>query len=411
MMKKILSIIVIISIVISSCFIDTFAANNKKLIDYKRELTDIQNKKNANDTIKASTEAEIKKKRQDIINAQNEIKDNEAKVEDAKAKIIESQENIEKTTKEMNELLRFLQISGGQASYLEYIANASSITELIKRFAITEQITKYQKEKLGVLETLIEEKKQLQIDLNERNKTLEQEKIELQNKTEELDKYLDSVTKIGMDYSNQIEAQKKVIAMYEKMGCKDNDSIQSCYYDKLFPPKNNGGSSGGSSNIVVSSVGFLKPLSRGKVNQAYHKGHGGVDLGGYGSSSVYGQTVYAAASGVVVTVSPRNKCGGNIIYIQHNIKGQAYTTEYAHLKDMYVSPGQIVSANTAIGTAGGNPAIQTWDHCTSGPHLHFSIANGYWTFTSSSHKAATTPTGQASISGIQNTKKWSWTSR
>ena len=407
MMKRIISVIIIIVVILSCFCFDTTAANNKKLSDYKKELADLQSKKSSNDALKASTLAEISQKQKEIANAQKEIENNEKKVEEAKIKIKESEEKIVKTTEEMNELLRFLQISDGQGSYLEYIAASNTISELIKRFAITEQISSYQKEKLGELKNLIEEKKQLQIDLAERNKQLEQQKIELQEKTDKLHEYLDSVAKIGMDYSNQIDAQKKVIAMYEKIGCKDDDYIQTCYYDKLFPPK---GKSSSSAAVVVSDVGFSRPLAKGKVNQAYHSGHGGIDLGGNGES-IYGKTVYAAAAGVVVTVSPRNKCGGNIIYIQHNIGGRQYTTEYAHLSAMYVSVGQIVTSSTAIGAVGGNPSIQTWDHCTTGPHLHYSIANGYWTYTGSAHKASTTPTGTSSVSGISNTKGWSWTSR
>lgn len=395
-MKKLISIILLISFIFSSLCLDTNAAG-KKLSDYKNELATLQSKKNQNDTISASTKAEISKKQREIASAENEIKTNEQKIEEAKVKIKESEENIKNTTKEMNDLLRFLQISDGQTTYLEYIASSSSISDLIKRFAITEQISKYQKEKLEELKQLIEEKKQLQIDLAKRNEDLEKQKVELEQKRDELDKYLDSVTKIGMDYSQQIESQKKIISMYEEAGCKNGDYIDSCFYSK--------------SGNIISDVGFSRPLVKGKVNQQYKSGHGGIDLGGYGGSSSYGQTVYAAAAGLVVTVSPKNKCGGNIIYIQHNIKGNKYTTEYAHLSAMYVSVGQMVTSGTAIGAVGGNPSIQTWDRCSSGPHLHFSIANGYWNFTSSAHKANTTPTGNQSVSAIKNQKGWSWTNR
>ncbi len=396
-MKKIICGLCIFTMLFSSFFINTNAANNLKLSDYKNELANIQAKKNQNDTLSANTKAQINQKQKEIANAENEIKDNENKVEEAKIKIKESEENIKKTTEEMNELLRFLQISKGKTTYLDYIASSNTVSDLIKRFAITEQISKYQKEKLEELKNLIEEKKQLQIDLAKRNEELKKQKVVLEQKKDELDKYLDSVVKIGMDYSQQIDAQKKIIAMYESAGCKNNDYIQDCFYNK--------------SGNIISDVGFLRPLVRAKVNQRYRSGHGGIDLGGYGSENSYGKTVYAAAAGLVVTVSPQNKCGGNIIYIQHNINGKKYTTEYAHLSAMYVSVGQMVTSNTPIGAVGGNPSIQTWDKCTSGPHLHFSIANGYWNFTSSSHKENTTPTGNQSISAIKNEKGWSWTSR
>ncbi len=399
MKKFCIALFLIFTILISGVMQDVVASNGKKLIDYKNELADIKNKKYANDTLKQSTLNEINQKRSEIKKSEQEIKSNENEVEQAKEKIKESEENIVKVTEELNDLLRFMQISSGQNAYLEYIANASSVTDFIKRSAVIEQLSSYQTERLEGLKQLIEEKKQLQVDLANRNKELEAKKVSLQEKVDSLDEYLDKVAKIGIDYSNQIDAQKKVIALYEKAGCKDNEYIQDCYYKKsdLVP--------------IISDVGFRRPLARGKVNQAYRSGHGGIDLGGYGGESSYGKTVYAPAAGVVVTVSPRNKCGGNAIYIQHLINGKAYTTEFAHLSAMYVSVGQYVTSSTPIGAVGGDPSIQTWDHCTSGPHLHYSIANGYWTFSSPAQKAATTPTSMSSVTAIQNQKRWSWTTR
>ena len=67
----------------------------------------------------------------------------------------------------------------------------------------------------------------------------------------------------------------------------------------------------------------------------------------------------------------------NMVYIHHNVNGQAYTTGYFHLGSVKVNVGDTVTTNTVIGTVGGNKNIETWDSCSTGTHLHiqFSYSN------------------------------------
>ena len=39
----------------------------------------------------------------------------------------------------------------------------------------------------------------------------------------------------------------------------------------------------------------------------------------------------------------------------------------------------VLDKNTVIGYMGGNPSIETYDRCTNGQHLHFSISEGMFT--------------------------------
>ena len=101
-----------------------------------------------------------------------------------------------------------------------------------------------------------------------------------------------------------------------------------------------------------------------------------------------GKPIYAAAAGKVSYIrrvpsgAPANSyCGGQYIFINHNIDGKAYTTAYLHVHDIYVSEGDIVTKNTVIGTMGGGEA---YDSCTTGAHLHFSLMKGITASTSNS---------------------------
>ena len=88
--------------------------------------------------------------------------------------------------------------------------------------------------------------------------------------------------------------------------------------------------------------------------------------------------VYASAPGMVIGITRRSSCGGNMVFVIHTINGQKYTTLYAHLRSMNVSVGQVVTASTQIGIMGGNPQTEWWDKCSTGNHVHFTVATGHY---------------------------------
>ena len=91
-----------------------------------------------------------------------------------------------------------------------------------------------------------------------------------------------------------------------------------------------------------------------------------------------GTNIYAPANGTVAHTAYKQSCGGNIIYMHHTVGGKAYTTEFAHLTSIYVKPGQQVTKGTVIGTVGGDSSTFYYDSCTSGTHLHYAVAYGYY---------------------------------
>ncbi|MFP4300725.1 MAG: M23 family metallopeptidase [Spirochaetaceae bacterium] len=88
--------------------------------------------------------------------------------------------------------------------------------------------------------------------------------------------------------------------------------------------------------------------------------HRGVDL-----RATRGTGVYAAAAGEVVEIG-RNGILGAYVVIEH---AGRYTTTYAHLSEVTVTLKQEVLSGTMVGKV-GNTGIST------GPHLHFEIAQG-----------------------------------
>ena len=108
--------------------------------------------------------------------------------------------------------------------------------------------------------------------------------------------------------------------------------------------------------------------------------HDAIDISGPG----YGSNIYAANSGVVVSVKGGcvtgnlacNGRGGNYIIIRHNVGN--YHTIYMHLKDIRVSEGQTVNSGQVIGTMGntGNVRPIPTVGSTLGTHLHFALYIG-----------------------------------
>ena len=133
--------------------------------------------------------------------------------------------------------------------------------------------------------------------------------------------------------------------------------------------------------------------------------HNALDIGGNSE----GTPVYAAAAGVVSGKIYRYSCGGNMLYIDVNVGGQAYTTYYYHLLDFNVEIGDVVDQNTVIGWVGGGPSTSSayggYDNCTTGAHLHFGVARGYYNGYSVSRSNVITPPG------FPNTYGWSFYSR
>lgn len=123
------------------------------------------------------------------------------------------------------------------------------------------------------------------------------------------------------------------------------------------------------------AAGLVDPAYR----QSYNCWHPGEDWNGVqGGNTDLGAPVYAVAHGRVVTSKPY-RTWGNIVLIEHRLPwGQTVWSQYAHLKDRLVQPGDVVRRGTQIG------AIGRGDRDQFVAHLHFEIrtkdlpANKWW---------------------------------
>ena len=96
--------------------------------------------------------------------------------------------------------------------------------------------------------------------------------------------------------------------------------------------------------------------------------HGGLDISDGG---VYGQPIYASASGTVTFSGGDNSGYGNYVIIYHGkmTDGNAYSTLYGHMRSVATSAGKYVNQGDLIGYVGstGN---------STGNHLHLEVWKG-----------------------------------
>lgn len=149
-------------------------------------------------------------------------------------------------------------------------------------------------------------------------------------------------------------------------GKKTESSSSSSSSSSSASSSSSSSSSSASSSYTTSSSGmFAWPLPythtlTSNFGTRWGRLHGGLDIS---DSGVYGQPIYASASGTVTFSGGDNSGYGNYVIIDH---GSGYTTLYGHCSSLVAVTGQYVNQGDLIGYVGstGN---------STGPHLHFEI--------------------------------------
>lgn len=362
MKKKYIFIILTFILFVPICKVEA-----KTLQDYYNELSDLEKKYKEAQNNKKLTQTEIDKLNNEITIANNNITKTKEQISQAEKDIEESEKDIENKKEESNEFLKFLQISTGENTYLEYLFDAEDYTDLIYRYAIVTQMSERNNSLIAELETLITDLETKKKDLASKQATLEEQVKEFNSKLNTLRANLNTATQEGATVEEEIKELKTQITYYENLGCSLNQDTDSCV-------------------SVVLAKGWRYPLAYGCVTSEYTGTSNRTDWSGGGqhhaidlSCMPEGSNVYAAASGTVAATG-RYGCGGNYIFINHNINGTKYTTVYMHLLSINVVKGQKVTSDTVIGKMGGYSTSAEhggYDTCTTGAHLHFGIALGY----------------------------------
>ncbi len=336
-------------------------AKSKTLKDLHDNLSKLEKELKVINNDANLTEKRIKEIKANIKSIDNEVVTIENKIEEMEKEIIQINENILSKDKEIKELVYFLQLSTGENVYLEYAFSATSMTDFIYRMAIVEQLTNHNNRLIKEMNEMITSREQKSKELAQHQKDIIVKRKELADEQFKLGDKITELNKEALSKTKEIKDAKETIKNYEKLGCKPNDYLEEC-------------------TRLNNDTSFTRPLNQGRITSDYaeryhpitgvwHQ-HLALDIGG----NPTGTPIYATANGTVVHIGFYS-CGGNYVTIQHIINGKYYASRYMHLHTIGVKVGQKVNRTSVIGTIGGG---ESYDTCSTGPHLHFQIAKGIY---------------------------------
>lgn len=369
-MRKIKYILIVLITLFSLNIINVHASDAKTLKELRAELQALKNKRDSNEYKKKRTQNEIKSAESNIASSKEAITKGQEQIEEAKKEVERLDKEIFLSKDKMRTLMNSYQKSEGDNIYLEYLFESESYGEFIYRYTIIKQLADYTEEQINKMQNNIKENEELQVELKEKEIELNKNITSLEQSIDSLGDQLDEIAEETMDIKDEISSTQELIDYYKNLGCGENENLDDCVK-------------------VKGDTKLLKPLVKGTITSyfgyRYHpitgkyKLHTGTDIGG----NTQGTPVYSSANGMVGKIIRKASCGGNQVYIYHTIGGKQITTGYMHLLDIKVSIGDQVTSKTVIGTVGGGSKTP-WDSCSTGAHLHYMIADGWYgkTYTS-----------------------------
>ena len=116
----------------------------------------------------AKNDKEVQEIKNKIAQAERDIEAAKKEVEQLQEEIKECEEKINKKLEESKSIISYYQMSNGSNFYLEYAFGAETITDMIYRLSIVEQLTEYNEQVMKELDELIKQKQARQKELEEK---------------------------------------------------------------------------------------------------------------------------------------------------------------------------------------------------------------------------------------------------
>ena len=315
----------------------------------------------------ASNEAEIEEIKQKIVSISNQIFQTETEIDNLEQEIEQSNQEIAQKGEESKSIMEYYQLANGDNAYLEYAFGAETITDMIYRASIVEQLTEYNDQIMKELEALIETNEQKTKELATKKEELAQLEKDLETEKAKIEEENAAIEETVPTVKEQIRVYQEQVDYWKAKGCTSNDILGvTC----AVPPKVDTGNNGSISIDIIGANGFRLPMNKGYLTQGYSgkNGHMGVDFG----SSNKSEEIYPVASGQVIYVG-KDSYGANVVKIVHNVNGTLIFSTYAHMRAVYLKKGQIVTTSTLLGLMGSTG----W---STGPHLHLEMTTCDWTY-------------------------------
>lgn len=348
MKKKILLIILTLSLIIIPTT-NTYAVTLKEYQDKLKKYQDEQEKNNSD--LQQTTGA-ITSSNKEIENIKLELKKMTEEIEQMRLDSIEYKNQISDKEIETKEILEYYQLSQGTNLYLEYAFNAETITDLVYRLSIVEQLIEHNETTVNNLNDMIEANNKREVELKEKEEEMNKRQQELTDKISRLNTVKASLNENSVSVAQQIKIYKELVESYVKLGCQPHHVIGvDCARE------NNAGE-------------WKRPIVSGYVTSefGYRWGslHRAIDVS---NKNPYSTKIYPVANGRIVA-KYSDYYGALTVVIEHKTaSGKYYSSLYTHMSkynpNIYV--GMNITTDTYIGYMGATGYAY-------GPHLHLEIA-------------------------------------
>lgn len=337
---------------------------NKQIANIQGNIDKIQAAVNEQEDLIKKLEKKISLNEANIRTIQNEIVQ-------LTTEIKQKESDIDKRNKLITGRMLDGQASIGTNANIEILMGASDLIDLIRKAEGLQKITESDQKEI---DTLLEEKAQLDLAKNEQNRLKEDE--ESNKKQNEKDK--NSAEEIR-------EQQQKLLNEYQSQEADLNQKMRSVKAN-LSELQGNliNINTSVASNLDFSSNGrMVSPIKATRSAGTWYYPGGGVHLGMDFAAGV-GTPIYAPSDGIILySNNPVDTYdgylgnwigwplgGGNTIMFLTQVEGTTYAVSFAHMAQYpwTVSAGQQVSQGQQLGAVGASGNV-------SGPHSHVEVFN------------------------------------
>lgn len=271
----------------------------------------------------------------------------------------------------------------GALSYWYVLFQANSLTDLLDRLNMIEEIAASDSRRLDELRDAAAQVTTIKESLETEKAALEQKRTELEQSQKTLDEkraqsdeLMRQLLAKGDEFQQLLaESEEKQNQLMEEIAQMENEydkKAEEEWYATSVPPTTaptEAPTAPSAGQPTESDSGWLCPVPyytlESPFGMRFHpllniwRMHNGIDMG-----CPMDTPIYAARSGIV-TVTDNQEDGAGI-YVQLN-HGDGYRSIYMHMTRYVVSLGQEVSQGQLIGYVGSTGL-------SSGPHLHFGIS-------------------------------------
>lgn len=355
--KKILNILIFLSILLSTCGCLTSYATNDLAVQKKETQKKIKHLK----WLENLESDKLYKNQQKLENASNNLTTSKSEIADMQKKLYSLESQLSIASAEYNNLNNLLAAHLRNAyksqrnARFQIILNSDDINMLVDRCYYQKLILKKDEERMLAARNKAQEIASIRNNIAMRKRNLERSVASMNTQQD----YIKRAIAKNQDMIHKLQTDRMAYERAEREMATQSQKITN-YINK---------STGKDSDITVAS-GFLKPI-QGRITSPFgwrvhpifntRTFHSGIDIGGPNLGAIR-----ASNSGKVIYTGWYGGYG-KVVILEHGVvNGTPITTLYAHMSSIAVSNGSKIQKGQVLGYEG------TTGYST-GPHCHFEV--------------------------------------